>query len=612
MKFAERHYCFRWELKSPREKLWPHVADTNRFNRDTGLRPMITDEVDSTDPTVRLMHLNRWGLCIRWREYPFDWVAPEKFGVVRRYDNGPLESLRMQATLEPTPENGTVLHYNLWIVPRNFIGWLLSPLQIGIFAKNQFGKAFRGYDELAAIDSTEIEQPLVSQRDHVAGSRRRIEAIAQRLSEYPGLESAMVRPIIDLLKFGDDFSLSRMRPYALAKLWNIPRKNILELFLQATREGLLDFSWEILCPLCRGAKSTVASLRDLNGAAHCESCNIEFDANLDQAVELVFTPNPAIRIIETHEFCVGGPQVTPHIVAQQTLQPAANLQWHLSLKPGRYRLRTVQGKSSCYLIAKIDDAPTRSIPITNEGFDPADTTIDSDSQLTISNGSDSPQLVLLEKLAWMDDAVTAAEVTSRQTFRDLFSSEVIGYGERISVGKITIAFTDLKGSTSLYEKIGDAPAFGVVMEHFEILKKHVARNDGAIVKTMGDAIMAVFTQPTNALKALLAAQKELTQSKNSQPLVLKAGIHTGHCIAINQDARLDYFGTAVNLAARLECLSCGQDLVVSKAFLDEPTVISFLEKNANNLKTTAENALIKGLDSGPVAIVKIRQSDVDR
>jgi class 3 adenylate cyclase len=110
-------------------------------------------------------------------------------------------------------------------------------------------------------------------------------------------------------------------------------------------------------------------------------------------------------------------------------------------------------------------------------------------------------LAVIERVAWSDQAVTAAAVTSRQIFRDLFSREILRQGERISVGVITIVFTDLKNSTQLYREIGDAPAFGRVLSHFDTVKAASPRG-GGIVKTMGDAVMATFTHPVAALRAM--------------------------------------------------------------------------------------------------------------
>jgi class 3 adenylate cyclase len=131
--------------------------------------------------------------------------------------------------------------------------------------------------------------------------------------------------------------------------------------------------------------------------------------------------------------------------------------------------------------------------------------------------------VLLERTAWSDDAATAADVTALQTFRDLFAGEALRLGEPISVGTLTVVFTDLLGSTRDYGEVGDAPAFGRVLWHIDVLREVVVREDGAVVKAMGDAIMAVFRRPASAVRAMRAAQ-EATAGK---PLALKVGIHTG-------------------------------------------------------------------------------------
>jgi class 3 adenylate cyclase len=136
------------------------------------------------------------------------------------------------------------------------------------------------------------------------------------------------------------------------------------------------------------------------------------------------------------------------------------------------------------------------------------------------------------------------------------------------VGTLTVVFTDLRGSTRFYREVGDAPAFGSVLDHIDLLGRLVAAEDGAVVKNMGDAIMAVFMRPICALRAMTQAQRDLA----GRPLALKVGVHTGPCIAVNQNGVLDYFGSTVNLAARLVSMSSGGDIVVSEAILDDPEV----------------------------------------
>ena len=85
-----------------------------------------------------------------------------------------------------------------------------------------------------------------------------------------------------------------------------------------------------------------------------------------------------------------------------------------------------------------------------------------------------------------------AVVSSLQDFRDLFSSEMLSLNETFSIENLGFLFTDLKGSTEMYERLGDAQAFALVKEHFYIMERLVRQHSGAVVKTIGDAVMAVF------------------------------------------------------------------------------------------------------------------------
>ena len=154
----------------------------------------------------------------------------------------------------------------------------------------------------------------------------------------------------------------------------------------------------------------------------------------------------------------------------------------------------------------------------------------------------------MERLAWSDQAATVAEVTALQCFRDLFSEEALCPGERISVGSLTILFTDLCASTRLHKEVGDAPAFGLVMGHFDLLLEAIAAEEGAVVKTIGDAVMAVSRRPVRAGRAILRVQKALAIAPGKLgDLQLKTGMHYGLYIAVTPNDKLDYFGFMVNL-----------------------------------------------------------------
>jgi class 3 adenylate cyclase len=205
--------------------------------------------------------------------------------------------------------------------------------------------------------------------------------------------------------------------------------------------------------------------------------------------------------------------------------------------------------------------------------------------------------------------VTAAEVTTLQVFRDLFSSELLRPGEHISVGNLTILFTDLRDSTNLYREIGDAPAFGRVQDHFGVLQEAIAEEDGALIKTIGDAVMAVFRRPISGLWAILSAQQRLAfPPDDAPPLYLKAGMHHGPCIAVTMNDRLDYFGSVVNIAARLERLSSGKDVIISDAIRHDPEVAELLSAPDMQLDAEQFEAQLKGFDNEQFYLWRVRSS----
>jgi class 3 adenylate cyclase len=159
-----------------------------------------------------------------------------------------------------------------------------------------------------------------------------------------------------------------------------------------------------------------------------------------------------------------------------------------------------------------------------------------------------------------------------------------------------VLFTDLRDSTKLYREIGDATAFGRVMNHFDVLKKAIADHDGAVVKTIGDAVMGVFRSAADGLVAMLEVQRALAEpGEGGMPLQLKAGLHTGPCIAVTLNDRLDYFGSTVNLAARLEGLSSGNDVIISRTVYEDTQVRELLD--SKSLAAVEFDMTLKGFDN---------------
>lgn len=166
-------------------------------------------------------------------------------------------------------------------------------------------RVFKKYDEfaLAVMRASRLAQnPRFTE-----GGVERLAAAVQALSATAGQPAALVGKLAEHLAAADDLAISRLRPYALADEWHAPRRDILHLFLHALRARLLDFSWDLICPRCRGAKSGQGSHAGLKPVAHSDTCEVDFMANFDHSVELTFTPNAAVRAVPRADYWVGGP-----------------------------------------------------------------------------------------------------------------------------------------------------------------------------------------------------------------------------------------------------------------------------------------------------------------
>ncbi|MGE3855285.1 MAG: DUF5939 domain-containing protein [Planctomycetota bacterium] len=635
MPYKELHFEWEWDLRSTPEALWPMVTDTNRFNEAVGL-PVVSELLPSPEPElgVRRIRTKLFGLMeLVWTEEPFEWVRPYRMGVERLYEKGPVKQMKVQLELLPQ-DGGARLRYTIDAEPRNIIGRLILPLELGRKMGPRFEKAFRQFDDeiQAAIKEGAASAATVKMAAPVRPPTIRLRRFQDQLVAV-GVRDEVAARVIDMVQNGDDLTVFRIRPYRLADRWGVSRREVLEACLQATRLGLLEMQWSLLCPLCRGAKETVNSLSDVAQTIHCDSCNIDYTANFERSVEATFRPSPGVREVTVTEFCVGGPQVTPHIVAQIRLQPGRSKYVEPLLDAGRFRIRTRTIPGGLFLRAEggeqiretIEDtalpaaagamitgaggAPMQEYTVRalDEGWSSDEPLVARRPKLEFVNSTNEEQVFVLERTKWSDDAATAAEVTVLQKFRDLFADAALRPGEKVSVGTVAILFTDLKGSTAMYRDIGDAPAFGRVMYHFDVLREAIDAADGSLVKTIGDAVMAVFRRPAHALKAILGAQYELMQPVDGgEPLILKAGMHVGPSIAVTLNNRLDYFGSTVNMAARLEGQSSGGDIIVSDSVIADPDVEQLLKEQADAFQAEEYQTELKGFHGETFKLFRIR------
>lgn len=591
-----------WHFDAPPDRLWRVLADTARFNEASGLDKYQLEELPQADGSVlRIGRSKIMGLALEWEERPFEWLEGRYFRHTRLFRKGPFSSFGIEITLTPDGPGGTRVDYVMYGDPGGLLAHALIVL-------GQMDRAFSNMSSLieAAARHAEADAtgPAVLGMPPVElspGGTERLAAAAGRLAAGPYAHGLAER-LATLIANGPDVDVDQIRPLRLARLWGVDRLAAIELVLAATREGMLRLSWDLLCPRCRGAKRSVAALDQLPRGAHCPSCNIDYDADFADNVELSFQPAPAIRPVLAGGFCIAGPLTTPHVVMQQILEPGASRDLAADLPPGAYRLRTLDPGTTADFLH--DGGPLPGFAADGDGAgldDPAPS-----GTIRLANRDGRERVLVLERRDWRSEALTARAVTGLQAFRDLFADQVLRPDEDVAIDSVTLMFTDLEGSTALYQRIGDGAAYHLVRDHFAYLGEAVRRHEGTLVKTIGDAVMAAFADPAQAVAAALSVQRHVGDFNARQPdggIRIKMGLHLGPCIAVTMNGRLDYFGSTVNLAARLQGQSGGGDVVISEALAGDPGVRPLLAP----FMLATESAMLKGF-AEPVRFHRLPQS----
>lgn len=426
---------------------------------------------------------------------------------------------------------------------------------------------------------------------------------ALRQSVTPAVADAMERWVRE----APDRKLNRVNALAFAQSEGLDAEDAISGFLHASRLGLFDMSWNVLCPGCGGVLGVNATLKTVRSATYtCALCAAGYEPSLDEMVEVTFTVSPRLRSIEAHD----PDRLSPEEYFRQAYwgsgidMPEEGYEdligdfvlEAMELPPGDKGVISLQLPAEYVIVFEpvthavqfIDVAgePTRerrSLAITYDHahspsheirMQPGPIRIQVENHLEVRT---LPSVCLAnhtlhDLLGRRRPFLTANRLLSHQTFRTLYRTDTIGAEQRLKITSLTFLFTDLRGSTELYERVGDLAAFDLVQAHFAVLNEIVAAEAGAVVKTIGDAVMATFPTPDRAIAAALRmreAMMVLNETRGREDLLLKIGIHEGPCIAVNLNERQDYFGQTVNIASRVQQLATSQEIFATEPVLGD-------------------------------------------
>jgi class 3 adenylate cyclase len=434
-----------------------------------------------------------------------------------------------------------------------------------------------------------------------------------------------------LIDKGEDRDLNRINLLDFSARSGLDEERVISGFLHASRLGLFDLTWNVLCPGCSGvldAHTTLKSLR--HDDYNCALCAAGYEASVDEMVEVAFTVSPRVRRIAAHDpatlplweylrqiFWSSGIDIDPEAFSR--LKDEATLE-ALEIPPGEKAVLSLQLPNQFVIVFEpvthsaqflaISGEPTRERQqlsiVFNKLHAPTGTTElrPGPLRLTLDNQSDMRVLPALwiagdalhEMLGKRKPILTAKRMLTNQTFRDVYKADNLNIDQRLKITSLTFLFTDLKGSTALYERVGDLAAFDLVRAHFHALLEIISSEKGAVVKTIGDAVMATFIRPEHALAAGLkmrAAMDKLNSERGREDLIIKVGIHEGPCLAVMLNERQDYFGQTVNIAARVQGLSNSHAMHVTGPVIESPAVADLLRKAS--IEPIQKEAALRGI-----------------
>ena len=431
-----------------------------------------------------------------------------------------------------------------------------------------------------------------------------------RQSADPAVAAAVER----LVREGADHALCRVNVLAFAAEHGFNEEAVIAAFLHAARIGLFELSWNVLCPGCGGVLNASATLKTVSHEAFtCQLCAAGYEPTLDEMVEVTFTVHPRARRIAAHDphtlppyeylrqvFWSSGVDLPPdgeQIMQDITLES-------IELPAGEKALISVNLPAAFIIVGDpvthtmqfidVKGEPTRERQALSVVFNKLASTNQTvimrpgPLRLSLENRAGVRVLPALwvagdalhDLLGRRRPFLTAKRLLSNQTFRDVYGADTLDVDQRLKITSLTFLFTDLRGSTALYERVGDLAAYDLVRAHFQVLNRIVAAEAGAVVKTIGDAVMATFPMPERAIAAALAmrhAMQGLNAQRGREELLLKIGIHEGPCLAVTLNERQDYFGQTVNIASRVQNLANSQSIFATGQVVGHDAVSKMLE-----------------------------------
>ncbi|MFM9116610.1 MAG: protein kinase domain-containing protein, partial [Planctomycetota bacterium] len=457
-------FQFQCELQASPAAVWPYVANTDRVNHALGLPAVrYTTRPDPTRGVERMAEARIAGQQLTWRENPYEWIEGRRMSVLREFTRGPFAWFVNVVELQPLSNGGTRLVQTLKATPTHWFGRVLARWQLGKKTPRDFRRVYEQVDSyLARAGSHSPTADAWGQAHTMSATKQKL--LQQRLARLQerGIEPQVLETLGQFLEHASDIEVARIRPLAFADRFQLEAQHVVEACLHGAREGLVTMLWDILCPSCRIPADIQETLSNLGDHSYCPACDLRYDVDFANSVELIFRAHPELREVETRTYCIGGPAWSTHVVAQIRLLPGERFDLELALGEGEYRVRGAQLPFVVDLrVANYQAVRNWELPLNRPPLATSIPVLESGEQvLTLYNNTQRELEIRLERLAGRSLALTAAAASSLALFREMFPDQTLAPGRMISVTTITLLSLEVCDAGFLYRELGDAAAFG--------------------------------------------------------------------------------------------------------------------------------------------------------
>src|SRR3981189_2934311 len=334
-------------------------------------------------------------------------------------------------------------------------------------------------------------------------------------------DQAVVDVLECMVRAAPDHALNKINALDVARREGVDEERVIAALLNGVGLGMFEMTWNVMCPSCAGVLSANKSLKTVDRAQYnCAFCAAGYETSLDNLVEVTFTVSPRLRKIAAHnpdelspaEYyrqvfwssaidLPGDPETGLGEITLEMVDLPAGERAILSLHVPAGTLIVFDPVTHTAQFLEVSGEETverQNLSVVfNKVQIPADTVTlrPGPWRLALDNRTEGRVLpavwvanqALDDLLTRRKAVLTATRLLTNQTFRDIYRTDTLAIGQRLKVLSLTLRFSDLRGSTELYERVGDLTAFDLVNEHFRLLQEIIASERGAVGKTIGEA-----------------------------------------------------------------------------------------------------------------------------